>query len=77
MKDPLRWYVENVMGPVFGAKTKTTAELPPLEEHLAQIDRVSAELKAAQPTCRHEWLRPDNGTIECAVCGATRSHYGD
>jgi hypothetical protein len=25
----------------------------------------------------HEWLRPDNGVIECASCGATRWHYGD
>lgn len=28
-----------------------------------------------QPTCRHQWLRPDNGTIECGVCGATRNDY--
>lgn len=25
----------------------------------------------------HQWLRPDNGTIECATCGDTREHYGD
>jgi len=26
-----------------------------------------------EPTaCRHQWLRPDNGWIECAACGATR-----
>lgn len=25
----------------------------------------------------HQWLRPDNGVIECATCGATREHYGD
>jgi hypothetical protein len=32
---------------------------------------------SAAPPCRHQWLRPDNGTIECAACGATRWHYGD
>ena len=26
---------------------------------------------------QHEWLRPDNGVIECAICGATRNHYGE
>lgn len=31
----------------------------------------------ALPPCNHQWLRPDNGTIECATCGATRNHYGD
>lgn len=25
--------------------------------------------------CQHQWLRPDNGTIECGVCGATRYDY--
>jgi hypothetical protein len=53
------------------------SEWPPLDEHMAQIDHVSAQLEAAQPTCQHQWLRPDNGCIECAVCGATRNHYGD
>lgn len=27
--------------------------------------------------CQHQWLRPDNGVIECATCGTTRYHYGD
>jgi hypothetical protein len=26
---------------------------------------------------KHEWLRPDNGVIECATCGATRNHYSE
>jgi hypothetical protein len=31
----------------------------------------------ALPPCNHQWLRPDNETIECATCGATRNHYGE
>lgn len=32
---------------------------------------------SAAPPCGHQWLRPDNATIECAACGVTRWHYGD
>lgn len=35
------------------------------------------DMFAAEEPCRHEWLRPDNGSIECAVCGASRYHFGD
>jgi hypothetical protein len=26
---------------------------------------------------KHQWLRPDNGVIECATCGDTRNYYGE
>lgn len=29
-----------------------------------------------EETHQHQWLRPDNGVVECATCGATRNHYG-
>jgi len=32
---------------------------------------------ARPSSCRHQWLHPDNGVIECATCGETRNHYGD
>jgi hypothetical protein len=31
--------------------------------------------KLELPACRHQWLRPDHGVIECATCGATRIDY--
>jgi hypothetical protein len=66
MKDILRWYVENVMKPVFGP----THVCKHGNDWLAcpQCDAAYQE----QAEHQHEWLRDDNGVTECAVCGKTR-----
>jgi hypothetical protein len=45
--------------------------------HTSQPATEPAATGASELPHIHEWLRPDNGVIECASCGATRNHYGD
>lgn len=64
--------------PTFGEKAKETAAIA-VGDLAKNADAYFAHFGGdeSKPTCRHQWLRPDNGWIECAVCGVTREDHGD
>ena len=74
MKDVFRWYVENVMLPVFSPGG--TAHTCTHGNDWLSCPQCDAAYQK-QGEHQHEWLRPDNGVIECAACGASRFHCGD
>jgi hypothetical protein len=61
--DYLKWYVENVMVPVFGAKTK-----PDIEQAHKEVTTFS------DGRCRHQWIGVDHMMWECALCSEVRTH---
>jgi hypothetical protein len=70
--DYLKWYVEEVMMPLFSPR-QPAHSCKHGNDWLACQQCDAAYMK--QSDHQHEWLRDDNGVTECAVCGATRNSY--
>jgi hypothetical protein len=68
---PFRLFAEAAFLPTFG---NSNASPRKGGEHTSQSATEQAEV-GASALCKpgtHQWLRPDNGYIECAACGKTR-----
>lgn len=71
---PFRLFCEDTFLQVFGnsnaSATKEASTQAPSATELA--------VSGASESCKHQWLRPVNGEIECALCSTTRwAHYGE
>lgn len=70
---PFRLFCEETFLAVFGNSNASAARG---SGHTSQPATEPAASGASE-SHRHQWLRPDNGVIECATCGTTRNYYGE
>lgn len=72
---PFRLFCEDTFMQVF---SNSNAPAPKGSEHTSQpVTELAASDASECKPGTHQWLRPDNGYIECATCGKTREHYGE
>jgi hypothetical protein len=74
------WYKREVAGEYSFAACEIRAPAV-LSTHKPWVNceacKQTKEFRSGCESSGHQWLRPDNGVIECAGCGATRPHYGE
>lgn len=70
------WFRDFAVETVYAVWGDPNASAQAVAGHTSQPATEPAATGASESHV-HEWLRPDNGVIECASCGATRFHYGD
>jgi hypothetical protein len=69
-----RGFAEAAFLPVFGNPNASATKEASTQAQSATEFAASGASELCRP---HQWLRPDNDVIECAVCGKTRNYYGD
>lgn len=72
---PFALFCADTFLPTFGNSNAPTQQG---SEHTSQpVTELAASGASECKPGKHQWLRPDNGYIECATCGKTRISVGD